>query len=348
MKFLREFCGSVAFLSLAFLAFNPHIVVELQSVLHQKTVLPLIETPEVPSLKPPSLPITIDPDLENLPRLDGFEKIAKNDSWVSLAPCSIDIFNPPEALMDLESRENGPLLDTPLTTYGNQTIVNQPTYLFKSKNGVTLKLVKPVIEYYDVSGRNFQEVQNDIFDRRPLEKLRQSTGEPPDSQSSQPIKNKTLRVTRAADIFSPTSLSYTLTGSRDRYRLVVNKTVMTTAYLVTLPRWKQYEIASDANKQKWDDFFCNVAHHELGHLQIRLDILAETLDGYAALPPAQSFDEMEDLAVEYRKKINRRIQARQDAYHIYNGGGMRRGMTERPYAQLPFPWLRDANLQEIQ
>ena len=346
MNFLRGFCGSVAFLSLGILALNPHTVVEIQNHFDEAPVLPIIDVPVAPPVKPPSLPVTRDPDPNDLPRLDGFETIAKNDPWIGAGPCSVNIFNSPKTLADLGVRENGPLLDTPLTTHASQSIVNQPTYLFQSKNGITLKLVKPVIEYYDVSGRDFREVQNDIFDRRPLEKLRQSSGDDQKSQSSQPTKNTNIRVTRAADIFSPTSLSYTLTGMRNHYRLVVRQTVMTTGYLVTLPRWKEYKIASSSNQQKWDDFFCNVAHHELGHLQIRLHMLAETLDGYAALPPAQSFEEMESLAIDYRKTINSRIQARQDAYHIYNGGGMRRGMTELPYAKLPFPWLR-ANITEF-
>ena len=149
------------------------------------------------------------------------------------------------------------------------------------------------------------------------------------------------RATVVADILSPTSLSYTLSGARDRYRLLVNRTVMTTAYLVTLPSWRNYDAASARDKARWDDFLCNAAHHELGHLRIRLDILAETLDGYASLPPAQSSEEMEEITVEYRTEISERVQARQSAYHIYNGGGTRRGMIELPYAELPFPWLEE-------
>jgi hypothetical protein len=48
---------------------------------------------------------------------------------------------------------------------------------------------------------------------------------------------------------------------------------------------------------------------------------------------------MEMITVEYRKDISARVQTRQDAYHVYNDGGVRRGMIELPYAELPFPWL---------
>jgi len=347
MKHVRGFLFSLAFIGLSLLAFNPHIVVEIEKQ-SQRTPRIASFTPLTPAKQNPTqLPITAEPDREKLPRFDGFEKLAKYDTWIGTAPCRPDIFEPPMALPGLGPRANGPILTKAMNAAAGQPIVNQPTYLFKSENGITLKLVKPAIEYYTVHGREYGEAKNDIFDRRPLEILRQT-----DQDTSQPQSNrrpnKDSRVTRAADIFSPTNLSYTVSGSRGRYRLVKNETVLTSAFLITLPRWRHYNVASAKDQEKWDDFFCNVAHHELGHLRIRLDILAETLDGYSDLPPAYSSDEMKRIIIDYRKEISVRVQDRQDAYHIYNDGGLRRGMTELPYAELPFPWLEIPEIKTVE
>lgn len=351
MKFARGFIFSLMFAALALLAFNPHLVVKIQDSFRfapeNTPYRPLERTQRVP----PKLPETPDPVAGNLPRLKDFEKIAKDDPWIGDAPCSVNIFDAPLSLSGLGVREDGPILSEPITATDGQAIINQPTFLYRSENGITLKLVQPVVDYYDVSGRRFRDAQNDIFDRKPLEKIRQSVDEIPTFQThdqDEDIARENIRVTRAADIFSPSSLSYTVSGSRERYRLLINKTVMTSAFLVTLPRWENYGTAAQKDKAQWDDFFCNVAHHELGHLRVRLDILAETLDGYASLPPAQSSEEMKGVTIDYRKEISARVQDRQDAYHIYNGGGLRRGMTELPYAELPFPWLEkdDVTVQE--
>jgi len=343
MKHVRGFLVSLLFAAFAFLAFKPLLIVDIQS-----KVSPFFEdasfiAPEIVSREPPDLPETPKPDAENLPRIENFERIAKHDVWVGDSPCGEDIFSAPLSLPGLGPRQDGPFLANPITAGDNQIIVNQPTFLFKTESGVTLKLVQPVISYYDVSGRRFRDARKYIFDRQPLDSQRLAGEEVrPETRRGR------LRVATVAGILSPSSLSYTISGSRDRYRLVVNKTELTSAFLVTLPRWKNYGTASASDRSKWDDLLCNAAHHELGHLRIRLDILSETLDGYAGLPPAHSRAEMESLTVEFRKEISGRVQDRQEAYHVYNGGGTRRGMTELPYADLPFPWLEtdDIPVQE--
>lgn len=342
MKHVRGFLFSLAFLALAFLAFNPQAVLKIQSRLGLSIETSPEKISKVKSrVSPPVLPETRRPNPSALPRIAAINNHPKNDPWIGIAPCSLDIFNPPASLPGLGSRQPGPVLDRPIKAHDTYIIKDEPTFLYKSENGVTLKVVQPVFEYYDVSGRRFRDAQNDIFDRQPLRKMRKK-----DSASAETADgDKTFRTTTLADIYSPTSLSYTLTGSLNRYQNMTHKTVLTTAYLITLPRWTSYETARPSDKAKWDDLFCNAAHHELGHLRIRLDILAETLDGYASLPPAASSDEMESLIIDFRKDISERVQARQDAYHIYNGGGTRRGMTELPYAELPFPWLSDGEVK---
>lgn len=352
--FIVSFLSAAAFAGLAWLAFNPHWVGQIQDKFTERKTEIIPEEkaannlPDAPTgvLKsgPAKLPVTEIPDPDDLPRLENFDDIAKQDFWIGETPCGEEIFEAPKTLAGLGERTNGPLLTQAIKASDGQSIVNQPIFLFKSPNGITLKLVQPKIDYYEVTGRRFRNTQKDIFDRRPLENMRASENDMSTS-SSESETNKKTRVTRTADVFSPSTLSYTVSGSRDRYRLVKNKTVMTSAFLVTLPRWKTYDDASAAEQAKWDDFFCNVAHHELGHLRIRLDILAQTLDGYAALPPARSSEEMKDIIVDYRKDISARVQDRQDAYHIYNEGGLRRGMTELPYAQLPFPWLETPDVK---
>lgn len=253
------------------------------------------------------------------------------------------MFSAPQTLSGLSPRITGPRLTDPIKVSASQSIKDQPTYLYQSENGITLKLVKPVITYYDVTGRTYRDTQNYVFLKRPLEKLRQSDAESNGEDNSKTKGNK--RAVTLADIFSPSLLSYRISGSRDRFKLDVKETVLTSSFLITLPRWTTYDKASQKDQNKWDDLLCNAAHHELGHLRIRLDMLAETLDGYAKLPPAQSYKEMEELVIDYRKDISTHIQTRQDAYHIYNGGGTRRGMVELPYAELPFPWLEKPDVK---
>ncbi len=336
---MRRFLLSLVFIGLVLLAFNSYIIFKTQNSpsLAPETEADFVSEKTERTLK--NLPDTTQPNPENLPRLKGYETIAKNDKWIGDVPCDEDIYDAPLSLPGLGPRKNGPFLIDPIKTKYGRKIINQRTSLYKSKNGITLKYVQPVIEYYDVSGRRYRDAKKDLFDRKPIETLKLER-----ISSSRNIPNRKSpdgkkRITTVGNILSPSRLSYTITGSRDRYRLVVNKTVLTSSFYVMLPRWENYEAASDADKEKWDDFVCKTTHHELGHLRIRLDIFSETLDGYSALPPAQSHKEMEQLIKDYRKDIRARIDDRQKAYHIYNNGGVRRGMTELPYADLPFPWL---------
>jgi len=342
MKYLRGFLLSFAFAGLVLLAFNPHFVVKLQDTVNSAEGTPYI-APDITPREPVKLPDTPSPDAANLPRIENFERIARNDPWIGAAPCGEEIFNAPLSLPGLGPRKDGPLLIKPITADDGKTIINQPTYLYRSASGVTLKLVQPVVTYYNVSGRRYRDARKYIFDKRPLESMQSAKDRvSPETDSVNP------RAVTLAGILSPSSLSYTISGSRDRYKLMVKQTELTSAFLVTLPRWKNYETATASDQGKWDDLLCNAAHHELGHLRIRLVIQAETLDGYADLPPAQSREEMKNLTVDYRKDISERVQDRQEAYHVYNGGGTRRGMTELPYAELPFPWLEgeEASLLE--
>ncbi|GGX67209.1 hypothetical protein GCM10011309_16080 [Litorimonas cladophorae] len=350
-KPVRGFLLSVSFAGLIFLAFNPYVVVDLQDALglSDSGVTVEVEEPDQSAPPPPKqidapvLPITAVPDSERLPRIEGFDQIAKHDLWIDDAPCGVDIFETPRSLSGLGPRQDGGPLTDPLKAVSAQDILNQPTYRFESRNGVTLRVVEPVVKYYQVTGRSFREAQSDIVKRKPLDESRNYDIDPdlisPDREGN---------IATLANILSPTLLSYTTFGSRDHYRLLAGQTELTSAFVITLPAWKNYEDASAKDQAKWDDLVCNASHHELGHLRIRLDILAETLDGYAALPPAQTRAELGQLTADYRAEINARIDNRQDAYHIYNGGGLRRGMIELPYAELPFPWLSDRETEPLQ
>ncbi len=355
MKHVRGFLLSSAFAGLVLLAFNPHLTVKIQeglgfpsaydpaAPLDPNPVPPAEAAADIAQKNPLVLPTTPMPDTDNLPRLSNYKSIPKHDPWIGETSCGREIFNPPERLPGLGPRKVGPVLSQPMTTLHKDTINNQPTSLYKSRSGVTLKLVLPLVKYYDVSGRRYKDAQNDIFDRQPLRTLREAKADySPDIYNpvDESDHNEGLRSAIVGDIFSPTTLTYGISGARDRFRIRINQTVLTSAFIVTLPRWENYDTASAADKAKWDDFFCNAAHHELGHLRIRLDMTAETLEGYANLPPAYSFDEMKAYVIDYQKDIDARIDERQAVYHIYNGGGSRRGMIELPYAELPFPWLK--------
>ena len=348
---IRSFFLSLGFFGLAWLAFNPQSVVELQNRLRFS---PSPETPSVnipvetksPSPKiPRELPTTALPDADNLPRIADFEKIARDDPWIGPTPCSEHMFFAPATLSTLSPRVSSPHKTTPIKARLNNSYSGQPSYLYKSERGATLELVKPVIEYYDLKGRTYRDVRKDIFSRRPLEILRQAEKGTSSDTQDEIQKMGDRKIVTLADIASPTSLSYYISGSRERFQLNVKRTNLTVSFQIRLPRWQTYNQASEGDQKKWDDLLCNAAHHELGHLRIRLDMLAETLDGYADLPPASSFKEMEEIVIAFRKDINDRVEARQDAYHIYNGGGTRRGMVELPYAELPFPWLADSEIK---
>lgn len=290
----------------------------------------------------PKLPITRSPDLENLPLIDEYEIIKKGDSWIGTMSCGIDIFDAPLTLSGVGPRSNGDKLKTPLKITSGRYISDEPTYTYKAESGPTLRMVQTLIEYYSVSGTNFDEVQKDIFDREPLQSIRDEyddySSEIIDRESGTPSKNRKVIL---ADLFSTGSLSYVASGLPSQYDLIHNDTEVTVAFVITLPRWPGYEFAPASDQAKWDDVLCNAAHHELGHLRIRLDILAETLNGYGTIPTSRSPEDLKQLTRQYRDDITNRINIRQDAYHIYNDGGVRRGMTELPYAELPFPWLVD-------
>ena len=338
---IRRFIFTLLFLGLVGLAFNPHFVVKLQENLGLSDDRILAETPRPtneegtpPKNKPQLLPITKIPNEDGLPRINGFEKIAKDDRWIGTTPCGTEIFDAPLTLPNLGPRTSGEKLAEPITASYGQKISDQPTFKYISQNGVTLRLVEPVVKFYTVLGKDFRAAQKDIFESKPLR--RPENTEPQNEEIKDGPATTTL-----ANISSPTSLYYYTYGSGSQYRILPEKTVLTSAFLITLPKWESYETATAADQAKWDDLLCNASHHELGHLRIRLDILAETLDGYAALPKGRPKAEIERQIKAYRQDINARIQKRQDAYHIYNDGGLRRGMTELPYAELPFPWLKN-------
>lgn len=368
---IRSLCLSLAFIGLVLLALNPQFVVKIQSTLGfspdyteretpadiqkevptppslpEKTNPPTEVEPEtnnpprledVTSPRPsqPVMPKTAIPDIHNLPRIEPIDQISKNDRWIGETPCGLDIFEVPLSLAGVGPREEGPIFTKTLEAHLGQKITNQSTYIFKSKNGVRLRIVKPVIKYYPVKGRRFENAEKDIFDRKPLD-----ITSPEYSGRDELEDGKKSAI--FANISSPSSLSIATYGFGNDFSLITNKVELTSAYLITLPQWTTYQTAPAQDKAKWDDLLCNAAHHELGHLRIRLDIYAETLDGYAALPGGLPNDEIRRLTTAYRKKVDDLIDERQNAFHIYNDGGMRRGMTELPYAELPFPWLKTA------
>lgn len=299
-----------------------------------------IISPEPADTRPPkviktsTLPKTNTPNNNNLPRLPGYESIAKNDDWIGVAPCGLDIFDPPLTLPGVTLYDANAVFTDSLNTQYGQTITNQPAYLFKSPSGATLQLVKPVVKYYSLSGTSFRETQRNLMDNKPLEM-------PGDGLSNQNNSGDSRETTTLANIYAPTSLEYIMSGFGTQYDLVLDQLILTTGYLVTLPQWPNYGAASKVDQEKWDDLFCSAAHHELGHLRIRLDILAETLDGFASIPRGKSKADIQRLTEAYRLEISDSVDNRQDAYHIYNGGGIRKGMTELPYAELPFPWLEN-------
>lgn len=295
-------------------------------------VIPAVERKSLPTL-----PQTRVPDASNLPVIPNFDQLASDDDWIGPTPCGIEIFNIPNRLVNLGPRNTGEILTEPLVTTIGSKLVGQPSYIFKSENGITLRVIEPLVEYYNIRGETYRAAQKDIFSRKPLEIIRASR---PNGTSG--IQNPNSDAVTLADILSPTALSYTVSGRNDKYDVVTDRTRVTSGFLITLPRWEDYDRATPADRAKWDDLLCNAAHHELGHLRIRLDILAETVDGYAHFGTG-SEDELANKISEYREAVGDRIEARQNIYHIYNGGGLRRGMVELPYVELPFPWLETKN-----
>ncbi|WP_427453310.1 DUF922 domain-containing protein [Litorimonas sp. WD9-15] len=293
--------------------------------------------PAVEKRSLPKIPQTDIPDESELPVLPNFDEVATDDDWIGETPCGIEIFDIPNRLANLGPRERGEVQTEPLISSMGSKLIGQPSYVFKSENGITLRVVEPLVEFYNVRGETYREAQDDIFSRKPLEIIRASR-----PNNSPHIKTSSPGAVTLADILSPTAMSYTLSGLDNRYDVVVDRTRVTSGFLITLPRWESYKTASTSDRAKWDDLLCNAAHHELGHLRIRLDILAETVDEYALFGTG-SEDELADKIGNYREAVEASIQTRQDVYHIYNGGGLRRGMVELPYAELPFPWLETQN-----
>jgi len=356
---------SLAFIGLVLLAFNPNFVVGLQQKIfkapdissekapevktspetsqsegpHTETQKPETESPQkdTPVSRPPKpaiFPKTANPNPDDLPRLKGYENIPKGDPWIDDAPCGLEILEPPEILPSLSSRRNGEKIRNPDMFEAYDETLNQESYLYSSADGVTLRLVQPIIKYYDVKGRNFRAAQKDIFDRQPLKPSEKNETGP------QNPGKQNRRTVVLANIAYPISISYIVTGRKNKSRLLPEDVVISVANIVTLPRWTNYRLASSADKEKWDDLFCNAIHHEFGHLRIHLDLISETLNGYAYLPSDVSTDEITKAVAEYSKEVSAAVEKRQNAYHLYNGGGLRRGMIERPYAALPFPWLK--------
>lgn len=279
-----------------------------------------------PSFPTFDLPEIFGANDDNLPEIPNLNRLKRGDVWIGETPCGPEIYDVPETLPGLGSRQKGDLVTKSLSDNTETNFLGATTHIYKTPKGSRLRLVKPQVQYYDATGQTFRDVRRDLQTRKPLDKSEREDG----------------RFT-LGHIQSPsqTNYRYSRLGPKWRdgdYRIVAESFLLTSAYEITLPRWIEYNKASAADKSRWDDLFCMATHHELGHLRIQLDLLAETLEGYENLsgPTSEAFT---DAVSSYSDAVSERIQNRQDLYHIYNDGGVKRGMIELPYAELPFPWL---------
>ena len=145
---MRGFFFSSLFMGLLLLALNPFWVVAIQdewAEFTQYNPYSPFERPEFIPRKPVTLPETDAPNADDLPRITDTRRIARNDPWIGDAPCGAEIFAAPETLPGVGPRQDGPLLTQSISASDRADIVNQPTFLYESDNGITLKLVQPVV-----------------------------------------------------------------------------------------------------------------------------------------------------------------------------------------------------------
>ena len=248
--------------------------------------------------------------------------------WHGEAPCEVsEVFDLPPRLPNTSKRtadgvfENGDLVTVDWDADGI------PMWRYRHVNGHYIRVGEPVLQPYQVTGATMREVEKE------LKAFQRENGFIVSAD-----RGSRIRRHKGGLPYISMQGSYVLEPSHVERQVV---------FRIVYPEWSGYEAATPIEKRRWDLRNCHALHHALGHVQISLDTFGEKGDRFDGLS-ATTRKQLRERYYAVSRGIYADARDRLDTYYDLNKGFYGTGWMERPYRELPWPWLEDTRNDELE
>ena len=195
--------------------------------------------------------------------------------------------------------------------------------LYTLPEGGELRIEGPVVRREPLAGATFQEALTDLRERAPLD-LRSGDG---------PLTGVVL-----ARVDNEYNGELSLYGDANGFGANAGGAELLIQPTVYLASWAGYANASDSDRTLWDRALCEQAHHELGHILLAAQVMAEAEPGLSAITSTTRAG-ISQAARDALNAMMAHIRARQELYHTEIKSMGESFADSRPYLELPFSWL---------
>ena len=196
-------------------------------------------------------------------------------------------------------------------------------HLYQLPEGGTLRIEGPQVMRESVMGADFQSARANLYREAPFG-LRGRHG---------PGQGVVL-----AQVESEYHGEVSVTGSAMGFAGERGSSELRITPVVHLADWDGYDAASEADQALWDKSVCSQSHHELGHILVAAQVMAEAEGALTEVAsPTQT-----GISLAIRTQLEdmmSRIKRRQDRYHAEIDAMGWQFADSRPYVDLPFSWL---------
>ena len=195
--------------------------------------------------------------------------------------------------------------------------------LYRLPEGGTLRIDGPAVERAPLFGATFADTQADLRARAPLD-LRGD--------------HVARRGVVLAQVRSEYNGELSLYGDGAGFGVSDGGAELLIQPTVYLASWDGYAAASPEDRARWDRALCEQSHHELGHILLAAQVMAEAEPGLSAIRS----DTREGISQEVRDGLNGMMAAIRERQALYHGEIVAMGervADSRPYLEQPFSWL---------
>lgn len=203
---------------------------------------------------------------------------------------------------------------------------------YELNNGGVIRVKVRDVRKVPVNGLNFDSAYADLAMRKPLQ-----------DRLARRVESHVV----LADVRTMVGSSFLMKKTTDEitdittYRIRPQSLRLSLKANVRVADWADYALADGPSQKRWDRHQCTSYHHELGHILVAAQVLEESQTEWLDLqaPTKEDFSLLHD---ELMTDIQKRIQARQEAYHAaLEEMGPAIGRS-RPYMELKFDWLKQS------
>ncbi len=238
----------------------------------------------------------------------GYAQPRLQPHWQGETPCGTDVFRPPAKLPDGSLRQS-----------------DEGVYSYTLKSGVQIRYRMPKTKLVPVYGMDFEAVSKDFFKRRPI---------------MNPYLNRPGQATVLAQVSPIWRTQYIDDRSDDgEYQIDPKSLIFELSPELTLADWVSYNTAKPDQKKLWDRHFCSSAHHEMGHILVSLQLLAQEQKSYLKLK-APNRKTLRGKLIAEQERTSFLIAQRQSEYHAYIAARPNEVMRSKSYLEQGFPWLK--------